>query len=285
MDPASVEAVYEHNAITFDEFYDQVDPIEMAEEHRDLDALLAREMRQHQVVRLIWSSTLPQELVGKRVLEIGGGNGSMTLRMLQKGAAHVTLQEIAPATERIATAAAAALGHSDKLDVRIGNPLEMDFGEPYDIVMCHLVFHHIPTEIEREFVKMLADNTAANGSCWVIDPCVNWPALDRVRWVLPASGRPSILSKEKFAEWKANDEHPDRDNSTEHIMGLFREQYGEVTSEVTGGLSRLHRWVDSEKYHDPAMRVFNRIDTLIPDSVQRRIAANHLIVARKPRHG
>jgi len=215
------------------------------------------------------------------VLEIGAGEGRSALTMLLAGARQVTIQEITPSTERIAREAAQRLGVSDRLEIAIGNPMELDFGQRFDVVVGHLVFHHIPTDLEVGFAEMMADNTADDGWLRIVDPATNWKALDDLRWILPAPGRPSKLSP-KWAAWKAADEHPERDNSTEHVQAVFDRCFREVRAETIGGISRLHRWVDSDKYHDRAMEWLNRVDTQLPQAIQRRIAAQHVITATGP---
>ncbi len=202
--------------------------------------------------------------------------------MLMLGAAHVTLQEITPSTEMIVKECLSQLDVDGTIEVLIGNPLEIDLGGSYDVVVARRVLHHIPTPIEDEFVAILAACTADDGWVRITDPAVNSQRLDALRWVLPASGRPSRLSKKKFAAWKAADPHPDRDNSTPHVEALFRRHFAEVRSETTGGVSRLHRWVDSERYHDQAQRALNVIDSKIPATVQNWLAAAHAITASHP---
>lgn len=277
----SVPEVYDHNVITFESFYEEIDPAEIVEQARRVDAHLDELRAFYQAERLFWDEELRQRVRGKRVLEIGGGDGRNAIFLLMLGASHVTLQEITPSTARIATECARQLDLVDRLDVRIGNPLELDFGPPHDVVLGHLVFHHIPTPIEDEFAEMMSANTADDGWLRVVDPAVNWEALDQLRWLLPAPGRPSRLSK-KWDAWKAQDEHPERDNSTEHVMSVFRKVFRHVEGETTAGLSRLHRWVDSERFHDPALRALNRIDSKLPNWLQYRIAANHSITATGP---
>ncbi len=280
-DKASVPEVYDHNVITFESFYEEIDPAEIVEQARRVDAHLEELRAFYQAERLFWDEELRRRVQGKRVLEIGGGDGRNAIFLLMLGADHVTLQEITPSTARIATECARQLDISDRLDVRIGNPLEIDFGPAHDVVLGHLVFHHIPTPIEDEFAEMMSANTADDGWLRIVDPAVNWEALDRLRWLLPAPGRPSRLSK-NWDAWKAKDEHPDRDNSTEHVMAVFRRVFRNVEGETTAGLSRLHRWVDSERFHDPALRALNRLDSKLPHWLQHRIAANHSITATEP---
>ncbi len=281
MSGAQDDNTFDFNAIKFGSFYEEVDPAALVEGLDDVDARLDQWRKTSQAERLFWDQELMDRIRGARVLEIGGGSGWCTLLMLQSGAAHVTLQEITPSTERLATEAARLLGAEDRLTVKIGNPMELDFGEQFDVVVGHLVFHHIPTEIEVEFARMMARNTTDKGWMRIVDPAVNWRALDDLRWALPAPGRPSKFSK-KWAAWKAQDEHPDRDNSTPHVTKVFEQAYSSVRSEPTAGLSRLHRWVDSEKYHDRALEWLNRLDTKLPQSLQQRIAAQHVITAERP---
>jgi len=276
-----VAEVYDHNVITFESFYEEVDPDEIVEQARQVDRHLADLGAMHQIEKLFWDDELRERIRGRNVLEIGGGDGRNAVFMLMLGAGHVTLHEITPSTERIARECAKRLGLDDRLDVQIGNPLDVDLGGPYDAVIARLVFHHIPTDIEEEFADMLAAHTADDGWLRLIDPAVNSRRLDALRWALPAPGRPSRFSK-RWDEWKANDEHPDRDNSTEHVADIFRKRFRDVRTETTAGLSRLHRWVDSERFHDPAMRALNVVDSKLPDRLQRWLAANHSITASRP---
>ena len=280
-DRTSVPEVYDHNVITFESFYEEIDPAEIVAQARRVEHHLAELRAFYQAERLFWDEGLRRRVRGRRVLEIGGGDGRNAIFLLMLGAAHVTLQEITPSTERIATECARQLDVVDRLDVRIGNPLDLDFGDPHDVILGHLVFHHIPTPIEDEFAEMMSANTADDGWLRIVDPAVNWKALDELRWLLPAPGRPSRLSK-RWDAWKASDEHPERDNSTDHVVEVFRRVFRHVEAETTAGLSRLHRWVDSERFHDPALRALNRIDSKLPHWLQYRIAANHSITATEP---
>ena len=278
----SVEVVHDHNRITWEAVYQAVDPLEIVEQAREVNEYLTWARRTHQSERLFWDEELLSQIRGRRVLEIGGGDGRMSVFMLALGAGHVTLQEITPSTEHIAKECLRQLDLDATIDVRVGDPLDIDLGGPYDVVIARRVVHHIPTAIEDEFVAMLASYTADDGWVRVTDPAVNSPRLDALRWALPAPGRPSRFSKEKFAAWKEQDPHPDRDNSTRHVESLFRRHFREVHSETTGGVSRLHRWVDSERYHDPALRALNAIDSKVPERLQRWMAAFHSISASQP---
>jgi len=277
-----VTEVYDHNVITWESVYQEIDADEIVRQARDLEHHLEWARATHQIERLFWDEDLLDRIRGRRVLEIGGGDGRTAVFLLKLGAAHVTVQEITPATERVVKDCLRELDIEGTVEVRIGNPLEIDLGDPYDVVIARRVLHHIPTPIEDEFVGMLANATADDGWLRITDPAVNGRRLDALRWMLPASGRPSRLSKKKFAAWKAQDPHPDRDNSTKHAESLFRRHFREVHSETTGGVSRLHRWVDSEKYHDSAQRALNVIDSKIPDGIQRWMAAGHSITASGP---
>lgn len=277
-----VAEVYDHNVITWESVYQDVDRDEIVQQARNLQEYLGWVQATHQIERLFWDEALIEHIRGRRVLEIGGGDGRTAVFLLVLGAAHVTVQEITPATEQVVTDCLSQIDVDGTIDVRIGNPLEIDLGNPYDVVVARRVLHHIPTPIEDEFVAKLASCTVDDGWVRITDPAVNGTRFDALRWTLPASGRPSRLSKKKFAAWKAEDSHPDRDNSTAHVESLFRRHFREVHSETTGGISRLHRWVDSERFHDPVLRALNVIDSKIPDGIQRWMAASHSITASGP---
>ena len=108
--------------------------------------------------------------------------------------------------------------------------------------------------------------------------------VDRIRWNLPTPGRPSKLQKQKFAEWKAKDSHPDRDNSTAHIAELFSRHFEVVDARAAGGLARFHRLVVGDR-HDDAAAWLQQTEKKLPAGFHERIAAVHTVSATHPRSG
>jgi SAM-dependent methyltransferase len=204
--------------------------------------------------------------------------------MLAMGADHVVANEINDTTAGLLAETASRLGLSDRLDIAIGDIHDLDLGPTgsFDVIVGKEVLHHIPADQEDAFIARIADLLAVDGFFRIYDPCVNWVALDEVRWALPMPGRPSKFQREKFAEWKKSDPHPDRDNRTSHVVELVSRHFEEVESLVAGGLARFHRMAPESKHLEVGAWLQQR-ERLIPRSVHERIAAVHAISASRPR--
>lgn len=277
----SDSTIREKNLTVWNEVYEGVDVEELVSEVRgglttiaDLSHLWVGE-------KGFWADPLVERFAGASVLELGAGTGSAGLLAAFLGATDVTIQDITPASRPLVEAAAQALGLDDRVKVVIGDIEELDLGT-YDVVMARNLLHHIPSDEEDRFVARVAELTRPTGIARFADPAVNSRLLDEVRWLLPTSGRPSRLQRARFAEWQAKDPHPKRDNSTPHIAGLFRHHFGRVETTTAGGLARVHRWCGSERYHNQLTEALNRVDRLIPKSVQDRLASVHAFTAYEP---
>lgn len=236
--------------------------------------------------RCTWGGELLDRLVGATVLEVGGGSGETACTMLALGAERVVTTEIIAEAGDMMRALGDALGYGDRLEVHIGDFLTMPLGDPhsYDVVMAKEVLHHIPTVDEDRFVARTAEMLAPGGMARFKDPAVNSKLLDDLRWATPVPGRPSkLLQPARFAMWKESDEHPDRDNSTRHVMELLGRHYGRVEPIVTGTIGRYHRLVNSDRWHDVALAQLNRVDQRIPLAVQMKLGDNHGLSAYEPR--
>jgi 2-polyprenyl-3-methyl-5-hydroxy-6-metoxy-1,4-benzoquinol methylase len=280
----TAEEVYEHNQVVFTDLYAGFDPDEIADHVRRAPEHLAESRRVWVGAEVMWHGDLIDRLQGAKVLEIGCGTGENALMMLAMGAAHVTANEINDTTAALLSKAASELGMTDRLDIAIGDILELDLGATgsFDVVVAKEVLHHIPADIEDAFVARMADLVADDGFVRIYDPCVNWKTLDQVRWALPMPGRPSMLQREKFAEWKASDPHPDRDNSTQHVVELFARHFDDVESMVAGGLARFHRMAPESKHLEVSAWLQQR-ERALPNGLHERIAAVHAITATRPR--
>ncbi|MEL6771016.1 MAG: methyltransferase domain-containing protein [Bacteroidota bacterium] len=102
---------------------------------------------------------------GKRVLEVGCGNGHLSMYMAKLGA-HVTatdfsttsIEQLAPLAEKNGVADRVVGHQCDALDLR---ELLDDGGEPYDLVYGKYILHHV--EPFDQFADVLRDVTAEGG--------------------------------------------------------------------------------------------------------------------------
>ena len=270
-DRASTAGVLQQNQEVWGTIFREVDPHPILARVRDAQRVIADDLSWSTAAECTWGDGFLARLPGARILEIGGGSGETACMMLALGAAHVTTTEITDDAKGLMKHLGTELGYADRLDVRIGDFLEMDLGAPhsYDIVMLREVLHHIPTEIEDEFVGRTAHFLRPDGMARFKDPAVNSRVLDELRWAVPTPGRPSkLLSRAKFKAWRAADPHPIRDDSTKHYLEIMRRHYGRVDAHVLGSIARFHRLVDSEKYHEAAYRRLSLMDARVPQRVQ-----------------
>ena len=157
----------------------------------------------------LYREGLRGRLRGKTVIEVGFGDGLNALFMARLGAEVHAIE--------ISEKAAAHLGFCAG---RLGLPLEAvagDFRElalpRADFIVGKALLHHLTHDVEEQFLARCAELLRPDGEARFFEPAVNMAWLDRLRWMAPVPGRPSSLRKAAFANWKANDPHPDRDNS------------------------------------------------------------------------
>jgi 2-polyprenyl-3-methyl-5-hydroxy-6-metoxy-1,4-benzoquinol methylase len=283
-DESSGEILRKNQEVWGDIFH-RTDPAQILDRIRDPQATL-KELETSSIgAECTWSDELLTRLKGANVLEIGAGSGETAAMMLGLGADRVTATEITEDARELMEQVAEGSGFGERLQVHIGDFLTMDLGpaHSYDLVVLREVLHHIPTEIEDEFVARTAYFLKPDGMTQFKDPAVNSRVLDEIRWAVPTPGRPSkLFQKEKFAQWRARDAHPIRDNSTKHYTEIMSRHYGRVDSFVLGSVSRFHRLVDSDKYHDPAMRRLTEIDRRLPQGVQRAVGSVQRLSCYEP---
>jgi 2-polyprenyl-3-methyl-5-hydroxy-6-metoxy-1,4-benzoquinol methylase len=267
---ASVDAVLERNQATYSHIYSNTNPDPIVDRVLRARETLEERFEWSSGALCTWGDGLLDRLQGARVLEVGAGDGETACMMVALGAAHVTTTEIVEDAHEMINQVAAQVGYENQIDCHIGDFLTMDLGpaHSYDVVMLREVLHHIPTKIEDQFIARTAHYLAPGGMTRLKDPAVNSKLLDELRWAVPTPGRPSkVLQPAKFAAWREDDEHPIRDDSTKHYAEIMQRHYGRVDYYVRGTIARLHRLVDSDRYHDAAYRRLSLIDARVPQSV------------------
>jgi hypothetical protein len=88
--------------------------------------------------RWVFDAVRERGIVGRTVLEPGGGIGAVEIELLKAGAARSTVVELSPGYERVATDLAREAGVADRLDRHVGDFAE-DGTEPADVVVLHRV--------------------------------------------------------------------------------------------------------------------------------------------------
>jgi 2-polyprenyl-3-methyl-5-hydroxy-6-metoxy-1,4-benzoquinol methylase len=270
-DISSKRTVLQKNQDDYASEYAETDPGPILARVRDAREHLDSYFDQSVFAEIMWGGGLLERLPGARVLEVGAGFGETACLMIALGAAHVTATEITTEAADLMRHVSSELGYGDRIAAHIGDFLTMDLGEPhsYDLVILKEVLHHIPTEIEDDFVARTAHFLAPTGLTRFTDPAVNSKVLDELRWAVPTPGRPSkLLQPARFHAWREADPHPIRDNSTRHYTAIMSRHYGRVDGFAFGSISRFHRLVNTDRYHDRALRRLWGWDVRLPQRFQ-----------------
>lgn len=270
------------NQQRFDEAYANVDRQTILERAGDPRAFLDWVVQGHGDWRSLASDGFYDSLEGKRVLELGSGNGLNALIMAKLGA-QVTAIDIASQSKVVIDELATELGISDRVTAWAGDFVEFEVTEPFDVVVGKAFLHHLNHEQEERYVQRCAQVLADHGHARFYEPAVNSPALDKLRLMVPVPGRPSSLNADAYSAWKAEDPHPDRDNSTDRYVGVTERYFGDVQITLSGGLDRLTRFVPEGPASQRFRSLTYSLDEWLPRSVRHRMARGQLIVCRSPK--
>jgi SAM-dependent methyltransferase len=196
--------------------------------------------------------------------------------------ARVTANDISSSSERIISEASAKLAFENVKPV-CGDFATLNFAsQSFDFVIGKLFLHHLTHELERIYLKKVARVLKPDGEARFFEPAVNSQYLDRRRWMMPVPGRPSILSRKAFAQWKQQDPHSDRDNSSSHFLHIGRTLFREVEIVPIGSLERLCRLMPRGQWTRRYRRFAHRVETRLPRWFRDTAARSQLIIYRFP---
>lgn len=176
-------------------------------------------------------------LKGKNILELGCGDGLNALIMAKLGG-QVTAIDISEQSKVIID----KVNKECSLSVRAvtGDFSNELFEEnSFDIVVGKAFLHHLTHDQEALYLEKVAKLLKPTGEARFLEPATNSKLLDNLRWLTPVPGRPSKLNQKAFAEWKENDPHPTRDNSTEHFVTVGHNFFDLVETVMVGSLERF----------------------------------------------
>jgi SAM-dependent methyltransferase len=166
-----------------------------------------------------------------------------------------------------------------------GDFLKAEFpAATFDLVVGKAFVHHLTHEQEAAFYKKIAQLLKPDGEVRFVEPAVNSKLLDALRWMVPVPGRPSSLQTKKFAKWKANDPHPERDNSSKHYKKLGLKFFNDVEIIPVGAIERFHRLFPRSKNNRAFRRKAYLWEEKLPLGIQRYFARAQTIIYRGPKH-
>ena len=223
-----------------------------------------------------------ERLAKKRVLELGCGNGLNALVMASFGA-DVVANDLSPETARILKEAAAKL-QIESLQVFVGDFATIPF-EPhsFDFVVGKAFLHHLTHELEDHYLSKAARLLKPTGEARFCEPAVNSPVLDKMRWMIPVPGRPSMLSKTKFLKFQEQDPHPKRDNSSDHFRRVGEKFFFDVGIVPIGSLERFCRLLPPGNFNRRFRRWAHRVEVVLPMWFRLKAARSQLIAFGRPR--
>jgi len=231
----------------------------------------------------LYTGNFRNRLAGKKVLELGAGNGLNALIMACLGAQVIAL-DISDESAKIINQAAQEMGLSQQVKASSGDFRDLPFdSSSFDFVVGKAFLHHLPHEVELEYVHKIADLLHSSGEARFGEPAINSNFLDTIRWMVPIpGGRPSILNRRAFAAWKESDPHPTRDHSSRHYIELGKRCFEEVEIIPIGGIQRFHRLLPKGKIDRQFRTTAFLLEKLLPGKIRWVIARAQTIIYRRP---
>ncbi|EMI17644.1 Methyltransferase type 11 domain protein [Rhodopirellula maiorica SM1] len=225
-----------------------------------------------------------ERLKGKRVLELGCGNGVNALAMSVLGA-QVVAVDISSESARIVNQAAERLGFGrERVQGMSGDFTALNLEEePFDCIVGKAFLHHLTEELEREYLGKAAGMLKPDGEARFFEPAENSPTLDALRWMVPVRNRPSSLNKKAFANWKASDPHPDRSNSSHTYLKNAGLYFEDVKAISLGSIERFHKLLPGGSFNRKYRRWAHRVDARMPIWFRHKFARSQLLVYRNPK--
>ncbi len=234
--------------------------------------------------RGLYHGGLENRLRGKRVLELGAGDGLNAMMMAALGA-DVVANDISEETPKIIERANQMLSLPGRVTGIEGDFLLNEDFKPgsFDLIVGKAFLHHLDHPTEARFMKKVAHLLNPKGEARFFEPALNSKTLDAIRWMIPVTGRPSSFYKRAFAEWKAKDPHPDRDNSSSHYAEAALAEFHDVQIVCIGTLERLHRLLPEGPFNRKFRRGAYRAEEALPRWLQNRLARSQTIICSNPR--
>jgi ubiquinone/menaquinone biosynthesis C-methylase UbiE len=271
------------NKLHYDHTYAGVDVESIINRVRNVQPFLADATKTDTSWYGLYYGNLQSRLKGRRVLELGAGDGLNALVMAALGA-HVTAIDISEVTPNIVASVCREVTLEGSISALAGDFLAMNGFDDnsFDLVVGKAFLHHLDHETEAHFLNKIARLLKPEGEARFFEPAVNSALLDALRWMIPVPGRPSSFSP-AFQEWKANDPHPIRDNSSLHYAKAVLNAFENVEILCIGSLERLHRLLPRGPFNRKFRRAMFRAERRLPSLVGAKLARSQVVIGRVPR--
>jgi 2-polyprenyl-3-methyl-5-hydroxy-6-metoxy-1,4-benzoquinol methylase len=266
----------------YDEFYSKTNVDSIIAKLNDLDRFLSDATLTDTSWHGMYFNDFAGRIKGKKVFEVGSGDGLNALIMAKLGA-EVTANDVSKQSGRIIQEISSKLGIQN-IDFVSGDFRQIPVtAGSFDFVIGKAFLHHLTHELESEFLARTASLLKANGEARFFEPATNSQTLDKLRWMVPVPGRPSNLNKRAFAEWKTNDPHPDRDNSSDHYINSGERFFAKVEVVPIGTIERFCRLLPEGKLNRKYRRWAHRVQPRLPFWLRHNAARSQLIIYQQPK--
>lgn len=265
----------------YDSVYNQVKIDQIVSKVRNLKKFLDDATKTDTSWHGLYQGDFANQIKGKKILELGCGDGLNALIMATLGA-DVIANDISTESENIINKAASALQIFNITPIS-GNFSDLFFEKSsFDFIVGKAFLHHLTHETESLYLHKVSTLLKSNGEARFFEPATNSQALDKLRWAIPVPGRPSILNRNSFAEYKKRDPHPERDNSSNHFTELGKQYFNNVQIIHIGSIERLCRLLPQGKFNRSFRQWAHRIEVKLPKWFRYKAARSQLIIYTNP---
>ena len=268
----------ERNKVHYDNLYSSIEASRVVEKIRNFDAFFDDALKTDTSWHGMYHGGFAGRLRGKKVLEIGCGDGLNALVMAHLGAVVVAI-DISKESERVINEATKEL-HMTGVKAITGDFADLPFeAHSFDIIVGKDLLHHLTHEQEEIYLRKVATLLAPGGEARFFEPATNSKFLDDLRWMIPVPGRPSKLREKAFAEWRRDrDPHPVRDNSSSHFVKVGLRFFEGISIVCIGSIERFERLFPKGKLNRRFRRWAHRMNEKLPLSIRDKTARSQLIV-------
>ncbi len=275
------EKTLEKNKTQYDSLYSHVNVSGILKKLKQIDAFLDDTTKTDTSWKGFYLNDFRNQLKGKRVLEIGCGDCLNAAIMTMLGA-EVIANDISDEPGRII----AELNNSGVLP----RPITYVFGdflqyeteaESFDFVVGKAFLHHLTLDLEKQFLDKTQQLLKPGGQARFFEPAINSEWLDKLRYMIPVSGRPSSLNKKAFKAWEEADPHPERPNSSAHYRNVGLQFFPKVEIYCIGAIQKFHRLLPTGSFDRKFRRFAFRLERYLPKYLNNTFARSQLIVYTK----
>ena len=266
----------------YDNLYDKVNVKSILNVINNLDEFMSNATRTDTSWVGLYHNNFQAQLEGKKILELGCGDCTNAAVMAAFGA-EVYANDISQVSGKIIE----KLNDNHKFNIPIkfieGDFLKSEISPNYyDMVIGKAFIHHLTHEQEIQFTEKIVQVLKKDGMVRYFEPAVNSKFLDELRWLTPVPGRPSKIQRKKFKEWKINDPHPERDNSSKRYKKIGNKYFAQTTIVPIGTIERFHR-ILPKKYSKKFRKFAFRAEKYIPNVLNLLLTRSQLIEYRNPK--